>query len=229
MSGPSNLDLFTLAPSGGGAAALGGGVHWGRLYAALAISCLLHAALVFMPGFGASSSVYRPDPRGAQESGPARALDVRFEQGSGPAAEAEGPPAAGAGPVGAPAPPSADEDARPPQQLSRGIDLLPGPGPAFHTAEQLTKRPEPTSQPMLDVPRAVARTVRGRVALKLWIDELGNVVSVEVDQSNVPKAVSDVAVEAFGKLRYEPGEINGRRVPAQITVEVTYDNRLKRP
>jgi TonB family protein len=131
--------------------------------------------------------------------------------------------------VGAPAPPSADKDARPPQQLSRGIDLLPGPGPAFHTAEQLTKRPEPTSQPMLDVPRAVARTVRGRVALKLWIDELGNVVSVEVDQSNVPKAVSDVAVEAFGKLRYEPGEINGRRVPAQITVEVTYDNRLKRP
>ncbi|HVP07876.1 MAG TPA: TonB family protein, partial [Burkholderiales bacterium] len=166
---------------------------------------------------------------GAQASGPARALDVRIEEGNGPAAEFEGSPAAGAGPAGMPGRPLADETAAASQQLSRGIELLPGSGPVFYTSEQLTKRPEPTSRPELDVPRTVARVVRGRVELKIWIDELGSVVSVEVVQSNVPKAVSDLAAEAFGKLRYEPGEINGRRVSAQILVEVVYDNRLKRP
>jgi len=229
MSGSANLDLFTLPPAGAGPAAMGGAAQQGRLYAALAISCVLHAALVFMPALGKSAAVYRPVPRGAQASGPARVLDVRFEQGSGPAAEFSGSGAAGAGPAGKPGRVLADEPTAAPQQLSRGIELLPGPAPAFYTSEQLTKRPEPTSRPELDVPKTVARVVRGRVELKIWIDELGRAVSVEVTQSNVPKAVSDFAAEAFGKLRYEPGEINGRRVSAQILVEVVYDNRFKRP
>lgn len=226
MSGFSKLDLFTLPRTGAGTAALGEPVHWGRLYAALAISCLLHAALVFMPGLGKTSLEYRPAPLGAQASGPARVLDVRFEQGKGPAAEFEGSAGAGAGPTGERGRPRADETAPPPQQLSRGMELLPGPGTAFYTSERLTKRPEPTSRPELDVPKTVARAVRGKVELKVWIDERGNVVSVEVVQSNVPLAVSAVAAHAFRRLRYEPGEINGRAVPAQILVEVVYDNRL---
>lgn len=229
MSGPSDLDLFTPPPPGGGAVALGRGAHWGRLCAALAVSCLLHAAIVFMPSFGASSSAYRPVPRGAQESGPARPLDVRFEQGDGPAAEAEGPPAAGAGPAGAPGRPLAEEEARPPQQLSRGIDLLPFSAPAFYTTDQLTKAPEPISRPELDVPKAVARAVRGNLVLKVLIDEFGDVVSVEVERSSLPPAVTGQAARAFRKLRYEPGEINGRKVAVQLKIEVVYDDRLKRP
>ncbi len=179
-----------------------------------------------MPDLGTTSSVYRPAPRGARASGAARVLDVRFEQGKGPAAEFEGSAGAGAGPAGEPGRPRADETAGLPRQLSRGMELLPESGRAFYTSERLTRRPEPTTRPELDVPKTVARAVRGKVELKVWIDERGNVVSVEVVQSNVPLAVSAVAAHAFRKLRYEPGEINGRPVPAQILVEVTYDNRL---
>jgi len=229
MSGPSNLDLFTLQPSGGALAVLSGGAPWGRLYAALAISCLLHAALFIVPYFGASTARFRPDERGTQAAGPARVLDVRLEPARGPAAETSGQSDSGAGAPAAPAHPPTSTEPRPQQQLSRGADLLPVPAPAFYTAEQLTKPPEPMSRPEFKVPKDVARIVRGKVVLKVWIDALGNVVSVDVEQSNLPPAVSALAVEAFGKVRYVPGEIDGRSVGAQLKVEVVYDNRLKRP
>ena len=229
MSGPFHLDLFTLSPVGGRPAALRGGADRGRLYAALAISCLLHAALFFMPYFGASSAAYPPAARGTQEPGPARILDVRLEQSAGPAAEIGGKSAVGAGAASAPRRPMVDEEPRPPRRLSRGIDLLPVPAPTFYSVDQLTKPPRPTSQPMLDVSKKIARSVIGKVILKLWIDELGNVVSVEVEQSNLPALISNSAAAAFGKLRFEPGEIDGRSVGALMSIEVIYDPRIKPP
>jgi TonB family protein len=230
MSGPSHLDLFTLSPAGGRPEAAGAGAPWGRLYAALAASCLLHSALFFLPYFGASSAaVHRLGVRGAHAEGPARVLDVRLEPAREAAAALDGVAAASAGAANAPGRPGAPAQVRAPQQLSRGVNLLPIPAPAFYTVEQLTKGPEPTAQPNLDVPGRIARLVRGNVSLRLWIDEFGNVVSVEVARSNVPASVSELAAAAFGKVRFEPGEIDGRSVPSQITVEVTYDPRLTRP
>ena len=162
-----------------------------RLYAALMVSCLLHAALVLMPYFGTGA-------RGAQKPAAARALDVRLEPASASAAMAAGKPSA------------------------RGTGLLPIPAPTYYRSDQLTRPPRPTSQPKLDVPRAVARSVSGRVILKLWINELGNVDSVEVESSNLPETVSGPAAAAFGKLRFVPGEIDGRRVRALMRIEVAY-------
>jgi TonB family protein len=219
--------LFTLSPAGGRPEAAGSGAPWGRLYAALAASCLLHSALFFLPYFGASSAaVHRLGTRSGQADGPARVLEVRLEPARGPAAVIGGVAAAGAAVANAPGRPAAAEESRPPRQLSRGVDLLQVPAPAYYTADQLTKGPELTDQPRLDVPRKIARAVIGKVSLRLWIDEFGNVVSVEVAKSNLPAAVSGLAAAAFGKVRFEPGEIDGRSVPSQITIEVTYDPRL---
>jgi TonB family protein len=179
------------------------GADWKRLSAALAVSCLLHAALVLMPYFGTSAI-----PRtagGAQKPGPARAFDVRLEQTGRSAATAAGKPSA------------------------RGTNLLPIPAPTYYRTDQLTKLPRPTSQPRLDVPRAIARSVSGKVILKLWIDELGNVDSVEVESSNLPQTVSGTAAAAFGKLRFVPGEIDGRRVRALMRIEVAYGDGRRPP
>ena len=229
MSGPSHLDLFTLSPCGNRPETLRDGVDWGRLYAALAVSSLLHAAVLLAPYFGASSATVQPAGRDAPEAGSTRVLEVRLEQvGQSPAA-IDGKSAAEDGAAVTPARPAAAEEPRQPQQLARGADLLPVPAPVFYTMDQLTKAPQPTSQPVLDVPYRIARAVRGGVTLQLSIDELGNVVSVVVEQSNVPAVVSALAAKAFWKLHYEPGEIDGRSVGALIKVQVKYGDRIERP
>jgi hypothetical protein len=216
MSGPSHLDLFTLSPSGNGPAAFREGVDWGRLYAAFVASCLLHTVVLLAPYFGTGSAMVGPPVRDALEPGPARVLDVRLGQ-------------AGQSPAAIDGKPTAAEEPRQPPQLARGTELLPVPAPAFYTADQLTKSPQPTSKPVLDVPKKIARAVRGKVTLKLSIDEFGNVVSVEIEQSDLPAVVSALAAKAFRKLHYEPGEIDGRSVGALIKVEVAYDSRIERP
>jgi outer membrane biosynthesis protein TonB len=229
MSGPLHLDLFTLWPSGGRSAALRGGADWRRLYAALAVSSLLHTAVLVAPYFGTSSAMVRPAGRDAPQPGSARILDVRLEQAGRSPAAIDGQSATQTGAAGAPARPAAEEESRQPQHLARGVELLPVPAPAFYPADQLTKSPQPTSSPVLDVPRRIARAVQGKVTLKLWIDEFGNAVSVKVEQSDVPAVVSALVANAFWKLRYEPGEINGRSVGAQMTIEVIYDPRTRQP
>jgi hypothetical protein len=200
MNGGFPRAYFSLSgPPGAGQA----GVHWGRLYAALILSCLFHAVLVLMPYFGKSTVVSPSAALGALKGGPSRALEVRLERAS-------------------PSP-------RTRTNVRRGSEVLPIPAPAYYTTDQLTKAPRPTSEPKLDVPRSIARSVSGRVLLRLWIDELGNVASVEVESSDLPDTVSGTAAAAFGKLHFVPGEIDGRRVRTLMRIEVAYVNGKRPP
>jgi len=198
MNGRFHVDLFSFESPLGPA--------WMRLYAALTVSFLLHAALVFIPVLGQST---RPAP------GPEH-LIVRLEQPGESAVE--------------PTRPRASEAQRPGASRARGNDALPIRAPTYYTTDQLTKPPRPISQPKLDVPRSIARRVSGKVILKLWINEAGNVDSVEVESSNLPPAVSGTASAALEKLRFAPGEIDGRRVRTMMRIELTYiDGRRPQP
>lgn len=200
MNGGFPRAYFSLSQPPG---ALQPGVHWRRLYVALVVSCLLHVGLVLMPYFGKSTAVTPSAALGVLKSGPARALEVRLEQ--------------------------ARAEPRPRTDLRRGSDSLPIPAPVYYSSDQLTKPPRPTSEPRLDVPRSIARSVSGTVVLRLWIDELGNVASVEVESSNLPETVSGTAAGAFGKLRFIPGEIDGRRVRTLMRIEVAYGQATRPP
>lgn len=200
MNGRFPRAYFSLSGPPGAAQA---GPPWRRLFAALMLSCVLHAALVVIPYFGKSTAVPLSAAVGALKSGPSSALEVRLERAS--------------------VTPRVRTDGR------RGSDVLPIPAPAYYSSDQLTKRPRPTSEPKLDVPRSVARSVSGRVVLRLWIDELGKVASVEVESSDLPETVSGTAAAAFGKLHFVPGEIDGRRVRTLMRIEVAYVNGKRPP
>lgn len=193
--------------------------EWKRLYAALLASFLLHAAVMVMPYLGGSSTASQVAVRGAQKPAPARILTVRLLLDSGAASSAPGNAAA----ADAPAPPRPDEEARPAPERSLGIDVLPLAAPGFYTADQLTKRPQPIAAPSLEVPEGAPAFGSGKVVLKLLINELGRVVSADVEQSDVPEAVSRAAAANFARLRFLPGEINGRPVGSLLKFEVTYE------
>jgi len=228
MNGRLPREFFTLEPVGGPAAAVRAAADWRRLSAALLASCALHLALLLTPNLGTSTALSSA-PRTALERGPERILEVRLASAS--EAETARPPSAAvaAGTPRAAPRSTAGELPQPAARRSRGSELLPVPAPTFYTVDQLTKRPRPTSEPNLYVAWDIAHAVTGKVLLRLWISALGNVDAVEVEQSNLPEPVSATVADAFRRLRFEPGEIDGRRVPAVLRIQVSYSHGKVEP
>ena len=200
-----------------------------RLFACLMVSCLLHAALVFMPYLGASSSASQPAVQGGQKLKPPRAFsatlvlekksaftvaDVPANEGSMPDSSAER---------------MANEEPRPALDHAVGIGLLPIPAPTYYTTDQLTKRPQPIAAAELDAPEIRPILASGTIILKLWINELGDVISVDVEKTDLPEMFSRAAVAAFRHLRFVPGELNGQRVGTMMRIEITYDDGRRPP
>ncbi len=106
-----------------------------------------------------------------------------------------------------------------------GADLLPIPGPAYYTSDQLTKRTRAIAVQELDTPEMKAIIVAGKLILKLWIDNQGQVEDVVVESSELPEIFAAVAVKAFRQSRFAPGERNGQRVATVMRIEVSYEDK----
>jgi hypothetical protein len=194
-----------------------------RLWAALGISCLLHLALVLMPYPGPRTGASGP----VQASRMARApgsFSVTLLVGNGPSsALAEAVPD-GADKAQSPAGHLTGEQAGPALGRADGLDLLKLPQPVYYRADQLTQHPRPSAEPELHTPDAWPMVASGSVILKLWISERGEVISVEIEKTDLPEVLARAAAEAFGRSRFLPGEINGRRVASVMRIEVNYES-----
>lgn len=123
----------------------------------------------------------------------------------------------------------ANEEPRPALDRAVGIGLLPIPAPTYYTTDQLTKRPQPIAAAELDAPEIKPIVASGTIILKLWINELGNVISVDVEKTDLPEIFSRAAVAAFEHLHFVPGELNGQRVGTMMRIEITYDDGRRPP
>jgi hypothetical protein len=124
----------------------------------------------------------------------------------------------------------ASEEPRPGLNRTEGIGLLPIPAPTYYTTDQLTKRPRPTAEAELDTPETKPIFAAGTIIMKLWINELGDVIAVDVEKTDLPEIFSRTAVAAFRNLRFIPGEINGQPVGTMMRIEVVYnDGRMPAP
>ncbi len=215
MNGRSRAKYFSFAGAAGVAALLPRG-PLERFSAALLASMLLHAVVLFAPPPGARTDVSPTVDRSVRLPPASHALEVRIDRLS-QRSQAASPIVA----------PRSSQQPEPAPERTPGAEWLPVPGPRYYTAEELTKRPVANSSPNIEAFKD-ARSVNGRVVLKLWIDELGEVQSAQVEESNLPPKISRTAAEAFAKVRFTPGEIDGRRVRCLLRFEVTY-GRAKRP
>jgi hypothetical protein len=100
----------------------------------------------------------------------------------------------------------------------------------FLTSDKLTKRPRPIGEVNLEIPEAALLKRSGHLVLKLWIDNLGKVVSIEIDQTDLPEKFTRAVAATFGKARFEPGELYGRPVGSIMKIEITHhDDGLTPP
>lgn len=192
----------------------------------MAISCLLHAALFFVPYLGVSTSPSRPAVQGRQNGtlNARLALEKQFVFAEASPATAERRSAAKAA-----AERMANEEPNPASERAVGIGLLPLPAPTYYTTDRLSKRPQPTAEAELDTAETWPIPAAGTIILKLWISEFGDVVSVDIEKTDLPELFSRTAVAAFNKLRFVPGEINGQRVRTVMRIEVIYSDGPKPP
>lgn len=222
-----------------------------RFLVTLAISGFAHVMLVLTPAPGGNKKAIRTASIDRLKIGQSRPLNVTLVRERKPVVSfvikdggtTVAPLTERVAPVTAPEIPIPDAIApsqpTPPlpeasQQLAPERNALapalPLPAPTFFTTDQLTKRPALLSDPpKLEITESMPAFGSGKVVLKIWINERGAVISVELEDSDVPEAVAAAAITAFEKLRFEAGEINGRPVATLMRIEVSYDDDMAQP
>ncbi len=94
------------------------------------------------------------------------------------------------------------------------------PGPRFYPSAALTTKPVALEEPEFENGDAVA----GELLLTLWIDERGAVVAVADDGGDLPPDRRRAAADAFRRVRFTPGEMNGSKVGTVMRIAVNYDD-----
>lgn len=197
-----------------------------RFMLSLGCSCALHLFVLFSPVFGTASISGLPYSESGQEK--PSSLSVTLPPSRMITAEdwhpsAASPPvhselqAAESRPVANPAP-------SPVGPRADAADLSPLPGALYYPTSLLTVRPQPVGEADLDPPQLRPIVASGKVRLTLWIKPSGEALKVAVEGTDLPQYFVDVAVAAFERLRFKPGELHGLRVGVVMRIEVTYED-----
>ncbi len=178
-----------------------------RIAAALAASAALHAVLV--AGLQQSAGPRWGGFSWTQFSAPIRAVLVAEPAAlPAPAAEPAAPHATG--------PTAASGEAAPRALLQQ---------PHYFLTRELDVRPGIMTRTEPEYPEVAARRfLSGRVVVRLYIGEGGEVEKVNVVSAEPPGYFDDAAVRAFLASRFSPGMKNGRAVKVQMTLEVSFDS-----
>lgn len=94
------------------------------------------------------------------------------------------------------------------------------PLPQYFRSEELTRQPELVGNLDDALREPLEVGFRGRLVIKLFLDEKGKVDSVRVVESTMPVRIEGLVVKAFYFARYRPGEIEDQAVMSEMTVEV---------
>lgn len=102
-------------------------------------------------------------------------------------------------------------------------------GDTFFPSNQLSRPAQPAVPVTLPTVDLEVLAQPGRSVLTVWIDARGNVVEATIESSDAPELFARLAVEAFRKTPFIPGERNGRPVGTVMRIEVSYDDLVDLP
>ena len=112
-----------------------------------------------------------------------------------------------------PIPAGVDESKKPAIALTPGIG-----GPTYVPASALTISPRPTSEPEFILPSG-RREAFGKAELTLYVSESGKLDKVTMGETELPPDLQKAVRNAFERLDFQPGEIDGRPVASVMVIE----------
>jgi hypothetical protein len=99
------------------------------------------------------------------------------------------------------------------------------PGIRYFSSEFLTVRPYPVTQlESPDLRKPLQNGNVGRVVLRVWVSDAGEITATETEFNDMPMAVHEAVVAAFQRMRFMPGEIDGKPVGSILRIEMTYED-----
>lgn len=107
-----------------------------------------------------------------------------------------------------------------------GADALPMPDLSgfiptnYLPSSTLTVRPRPSREPEIQLPPGWLEAF-GVAKLTLYLSADGKVDAITILKTDLPPEIQTAVREAFEKLQFSPGQIDGRAVPAVMTIETT--------
>ena len=194
-----------------------------RLLAALVLSLLAHAALVWLPYWGGGEG----DIAAGRVLGEGTQSRWRYQIHATLAPAPE--PVKESGKTATPSPPITASVEPTPEQTPPATTRAPAPGgplplkaPEFFTTDQLSRPPRLQEEADLDTANLRVLATSGRLVLKLWISDRGEVVETLTERSDLPAEFVQGVASAFRRARFSPGERNGMPVGSIIRIEVNY-------
>ncbi|OHC71304.1 MAG: hypothetical protein A2045_07315 [Rhodocyclales bacterium GWA2_65_20] len=186
---------------------------------ALALSLALHGLALALPAAQAPAPGTRVHG-GTSAVPPRPALTVRLETPIQPAAENH--PPAEQGPSGLSDLPGAAIPATA-TSVDTPLDAHDGPAPAYFPAGALSRLPEALTVFRPEVPESPGSRAGGRMELRLWLAQDGRIDRIQLLNTELPDALSDAALVAFGRMLFRPAEIQGVPVPSWSDIVVGFD------
>lgn len=195
-----------------------------RLTIALGVSIAAHIAIIFLPYIGGGGQ----SAGGSGAQGPRTERSLQIQIVSTLATETEpAKPTADLSTQAAAAGTTSSSDDKPrslADAQSQGKGLLPIAAAPYYNSDQLSKRPELLSDDPLDAQQLRVLASSGKLMLKLWINDRGQVVDAVIEKSELPAEFSAAAAAAFKEVRFSPGERDGLPVGSVIRIEVRYSD-----
>jgi TonB family protein len=101
--------------------------------------------------------------------------------------------------------------------------------PSYYSARELNDMPIALSEPDLQQPAAPGAALKGKVSIRLWLNESGEIDRIAAVQSDLPAEIEAMALAAFLKMRFRPGKIKDIPVKSWVDVVIQYDDGQLRP
>lgn len=102
-------------------------------------------------------------------------------------------------------------------QTQNAIRLL-----GYFPVAKLSRMPEAISRFDIQPPDGGDTGHDGRMTIRVWIGKSGAVDHTQIVSSGLPSSYEKVAISAFEKLRFKPGEIDGQPVPTWADIVIEY-------
>jgi protein TonB len=191
---------------------------------AIGLFLSLAAHLAFVLGFAPSTPRF-PTPAPFE-------VEIRHVAAPRPAeatrelsAEQPSPSEMTARPVETELPPAAPSREKSPPAVAPSAPLeLPLPLDRYFPPHEVDIRAEPVNEVHLVYPeQAYMKRIRGRVVLRIFINDQGTIDDVSVLESTPPGVFEEAALTATLALQFKPAIRNGRSVKSYKTIEVVFD------
>jgi TonB family protein len=117
----------------------------------------------------------------------------------------------------------AEEAGLPPNEVLALVPVNPQVLPKFYKARELDVLPKPVGEVPLQYPSTISDVLRsGTVRMEIFIDDDGEVLSLNVIGATLPGVFDQAAMDAFKHQLFEPGLIDGKPVKSHIKLTVGF-------